>query len=158
MVGRRDTSQQTGILGRDNEGNWIPLVINEDGKIIVRSENLLWNTETWEFELATQGSPAAAVVNVENFPAVISGTSVPITGEVSNSNDDPTAKYKITNIDSSGDTKYFGYLDRDGNWYIMKLTATQGLYAKGTSNYLSNWDENGKYIGNLEFDYFNNVF
>jgi len=43
---RLDTFQQVGILGKDDNGNWIPLIINEDGKIVVRSENLLWNAES----------------------------------------------------------------------------------------------------------------
>ncbi len=71
---------------------------------------------------------------------------------------DPISDYKISNIDSSGATQYFGFLDKYGNWYIMKLTATQCLYFKGTSGYSGNWDVDGKYVGILEFDYFNNIF
>ena len=121
----------------------------------IYTRNLLWNTVSWEFELATAGgSPSAAIVNVENFPAVISGVSVPITGEISNPNDDPTSKYKITDIDSTEGTSYFGYVDKNGAWYIMKLNPTDARYVKGTSNYTTNWTGRA----GLTYDYFNNVF
>ena len=126
----------------------------EDPKGIF-TRNLLWNTESWEFELATTGtSPSAAIVNVENFPAVISGTVVPISGEISNPNDDPTSKYKITDIDSTPGNQYFGYVDADGAWYIMNLTATAARYARGDSGYAAAWGVHG----DLDLFYFNEIF
>ena len=83
---------------------------------------------------------------------------VDLDGQIVITSDDPTSKYQITHLDTTGDIKYFGYLDKNSNWYIRQLTASKGLYAKGSSNYLDNWDGNGKYIGTLTFDYFNNVF
>jgi hypothetical protein len=41
---------------------------------------VLWNTETLAWEASTKGSGAGEAVSVENFPAVISGASVPVTG------------------------------------------------------------------------------
>lgn len=114
----------------------------------------MWNNLTWEWEAATKGTGAGQIVEVENFPATLSGSQVPILDDQA----DPTRKYKISNVDTGGDPKYFGYLDKDGNWYIMKLTGKKGLYAKGISGYSDNWDVNGLYIGTLIFDYFNNVF
>ena len=49
--------------------------------------------------------------------------------------DDPTAHYKFSDNTAEGDPQYFGYVDRDQNWYIMKLTATGARYAKGSGNY-----------------------
>jgi len=117
----------------------------------IYTRNLLWNTESWEFELATMGgSPSAALVSVDNFPAIISGTSVPI----SDANADPTKPYKITDIATVGEAQYFGYVNHSGGWYIMKLTETGARYAKGSDNYLTSWGN--KLI--LDYDYFYNIF
>lgn len=55
-----------------------------------------------------------------------------------------------TNADSdenSSGTSYYGFIDTDGNWYIMKrvvtgttppITATI-TYTRGTSSYATNW-------------------
>ncbi len=66
--------------------------------------------------------------------------------------DDPLAKYKITGIDPGG--IYFGYADKDGAWYIMKLTATEALYAKGNTGYSTAWANKESQI----YDYFFNMF
>jgi len=68
--------------------------------------------------------------------------------------EDLTAKYKITDIDDSGSTKYFGFIDKDGNWFIMSLTATEARYVKGTSGYTTNWTG----CAGLTYDYFYNAF
>lgn len=68
--------------------------------------------------------------------------------------EDLTAKYKITDIDDSGSTKYFGFTDKDGNWFIMSLTTTQARYVTGTSEYLTGWTSRA----GLSYDYFYNAF
>ena len=54
-------------------------------------------------------------------------------------NTDPTIIYKITNLDTSGATMYFGFVDASGAWYILSLTGTDGLYLKGSSGYAAAW-------------------
>jgi len=74
---------------------------------------------------------------------------------------DPTASYKPTNLDTSGSPMYFGYLDKDANWYIMQLSVPgAGLYAKGSvkADYTACWDVNGHYVGGLTFATFDLVF
>ena len=68
--------------------------------------------------------------------------------------EDSTIKYKISDIDDSGTTKYFGFTDKDGNWFIMSLTATEARYVKGTSGYTTNWTGRA----GLTYDYFYNAF
>jgi len=53
-----------------------------------------------------------------------------------------------------GDTSYYGYLDKDGNWYIMKRTSTAVTYAKGITAYSTNWTNRAS----LSYDYFDQVF
>lgn len=64
--------------------------------------------------------------------------------------EDITAKYKISDIDDSAATKYFGFTDLDGNWFIMSLTATEARYIKGAAGYTVSWAGRT----GLTYDYF----
>lgn len=68
---------------------------------------------------------------------------------------EPTDGYKITDLDDSAPA-YYGFVDKDGNWFIQKEDDTSGAYryVKGTSSYSTNWTNRGS----LTYDYFNNVF
>jgi len=68
--------------------------------------------------------------------------------------EDLTVKYKITDIDDAGSPKYFGFTDKDGNWFIMSLTTTEARYARSTSGYATNWTGRA----GLTYDYFYNAF
>ena len=52
---------------------------------------------------------------------------------------DLLARYKCADLDESGSPAYYGFVDTDGNWYIMSVTATAIRYAKGSSGYLVAW-------------------
>ena len=67
----------------------------------------------------------------------------------------PTDEYKISGIDYDADG-YFGYIKKDGSWYIMKGDpgTKSFLYVKGTSKFPENWDNRQ----NLRYDYFHKVF
>ena len=80
--------------------------------------NYLYNTVTMEWEAAT----TVGTVAVSNFTTL-----------------DPTSAYKITNLDTSGATMYFGFVDAGGAWYILSLSGTDGLYLKGSSGYAAAW-------------------
>jgi hypothetical protein len=54
------------------------LDVDTDGNIF--NKNKVYNTATLSWEAATGGSGTGAEVEVTNFPAVISGASVPVTG------------------------------------------------------------------------------
>ena len=66
-------------------------------------------------------------------------------------NQDPLSKYKITDLDDAG---YYGYTDKDGDWYIMSLIANQARYIKGDSNYTTSWTGRA----GLSYNYFNLIF
>jgi len=68
--------------------------------------------------------------------------------------EDITSKYKISDIDDSGSTKYFGFTDLDGNWFIMSLTTTEARYVRGASGYTVSWAGRT----GLTYDYFYNTF
>lgn len=63
-------------------------------------------------------------------------------------------EYKISDIDKSGTTKYFGYVDKRGYWYILRLTSSEARYTKGTTNYTTNWTNRE----NLSYSRFDEVF
>lgn len=71
-------------------------------------------------------------------------------------NDNPLAKYRIAEQQTSGDPKYFGYTDRLGNWYIMEQNVSEGTfrYVKGSSEFPTNWTNRTE----LSYNYFHNVF
>lgn len=67
---------------------------------------------------------------------------------------DPLACYKISDIDPTEGNSYFGYIDKDGGWYMMNLTATTAIYAKGDSGYAAAWANKG----NQNWGLFNEIF
>jgi len=54
---------------------------------------------------------------------------------------DSTDKYLPVDIDESGDPKYYGFLSRNGDWYIMKISGGNIIrYVAGnTQGYQTAW-------------------
>ncbi len=67
----------------------------------------------------------------------------------------PTDGYEITGVDDDSPPSYYGFLNKDGAWYIAREDA-QGefRYTRGSSNYSAAWDNRTSHI----YDYFNNIF
>jgi hypothetical protein len=87
---------------------------------------------------------------------LVSTDTLTVAGTMSVTNFPATSPYKLSGLDSSGDPAYFGYLDPDGNWYIMQVSISAGtsLYAKGASGFAAAWVD--KVI--QSYDYYNAVF
>ncbi len=67
----------------------------------------------------------------------------------------PTDGYSITEIDDSTDDVYYGFVNKDGAWYIQKESSTGGhRYVKGTSSFSISW----ALRSGLTYNYFNDVF
>ena len=68
----------------------------------------------------------------------------------------PVEGYQVSDMDTAG--PYYGYIDAEGRWYIMKETTsgtvTSYRFIKGTSDYATNWTGRA----GLTYDTFNNVF
>jgi hypothetical protein len=59
------------------------------------------------------------------------------------------SKYYISDIDDAGDPKYYGFLDKDGNWYILEETGGAAYrYIHGSANYAINWGNRGILVYN----------
>lgn len=67
----------------------------------------------------------------------------------------PTDGYKISEVDD-GEITYYGFIDKDGAWYIMKEDPNTGSfrYAKAESNFPGNWAGRER----LKYDYYHHVF
>ena len=70
----------------------------------------------------------------------------------------PTDGYNITEIDDSGADTYYGFVNKDGAWYIQKELSTGAYrYIKGASdftNVTTGWPNRAS----LTYDYFNAIF
>ena len=91
-------------------------------------------------------------------PASANPAKVNSCGEiaVSNAYDNIINQYRISDLDTSAIPMYFGYVDQNGNWYIMCLSTSNGTarYCKGSSGYAAAWTGRAE----LTYDYFSNVW
>lgn len=87
-------------------------------------------------------------VNVNAFAGNSSGATSAVTN--------PIDGYQIADLDESTTSKYYGFVNKSGSWYIMKNDTTTNTfrYTKGSSAYPTNWTGRAS----LTYDYFNNVF
>lgn len=62
-------------------------------------------------------------------------------GGISSGGGKPTDAYSISNTEDTGTYKYFGFEDKDGNWYILRKTIATNiyLYTAGASDYSTGW-------------------
>lgn len=64
--------------------------------------------------------------------------------------------YVVSDIDEAGSTKYYGYVNRAGAWYVMEYDTAAGTlrFSAGDESYPANWTGRAS----LSYDYFYNVF
>lgn len=110
------------------------------------------------------GLLVASLMNPQKAEAAFFG-SVPGPGTVAlkDTNDteidpaikSPTDAYGITEIDDSAIPSYYGFVNKEGAWYILREDSSNSYrYAKGNSNFSSNWTSRA----GLSYDYYHNVF
>lgn len=67
----------------------------------------------------------------------------------------PTDGYEISQVDDASMPAYYGFLHKDGAWYIAREgNGGEYRYARGSGSFSSNWSNRGS----LSFDYFDSVF
>jgi len=67
----------------------------------------------------------------------------------------PTDGYNISEIDDDTTPAYYGFVHKDGNWYIAKEGVGGSYrYVSGSSNFSVSW----AIRATLSYDYFDNVF
>jgi len=55
-----------------------------------------------------------------------------------------TGNYQVTDLDVGSDPEYYGFMDQDGNWYIMERTVSTEAYRyvrgmNATDEYQAKW-------------------
>lgn len=104
-----------------------------------------------------RGNPMPVILmDKEGKPYRAGGGTTVMSGGGGSGSDDPLEKFKISDIDDASNPKYYGFIDRDGHWYILKedTTAKTYRYAAGPIDYSTNWTGRAA----LTYDLFNNVF
>jgi hypothetical protein len=107
----------------------------------------LWNVDTLAWEPATKGPGTGAEVEVVNWPAVISGSYVPIEGDV---NIDSIVQYTTRLAEDSGnpDILYVGQAVPGSSpdnpvWRIKRVNTSSGIiiqWADGNDNFDNIWN------------------
>ena len=69
---------------------------------------------------------------------------------------DPLSAYRVSDVDSYSDPKFYGFLSADGAWYILKENSTANTYryAAGKEDYAAAWTDRV----NLAYGYFDAIF
>ena len=113
----------------------------------------LWNTDSLALEVATKGVGVGASVNVENFPAVISGATVPVSGTV---NVGLTSQYALKLMEDSVNPGTISYVGEavagashlDPVWRIKMMDTTSGVvitWADGVNTFTKKWSDRETY-------------
>ncbi len=116
------------------------------------------NQDTEQGVLNNSVDPDFKVLVVENVRRNTAETALefyhPATEEKQN---DTLFRYKLARLPVPGDTlTYLGYLDKDGNWYIIEIDETNGTqkYVKGSSGFTTAWSSRAAQA----YEEFNQVF
>ena len=70
--------------------------------------------------------------------------------------EDALDNYQPSDETNTGEVDYYGFLDRNGNWYIQQYDYNNGTirYIRGSSDYTTNWTNRES----LTYRYYNQVF
>jgi len=98
---------------------------------------------------------------VEDFilrrgPGAGNNPSGSASGNRDTSSTEPTEGYRVTEISTEEYDYYYGFVNKKGNWYIMREDPTEGSfrYVKGDLNFSKNWTRREQ----LKYDYYYIVF
>ena len=96
--------------------------------------------------------PAVEILTENAAGTALTTQKTIATEETLQSMADPTALYKLSDVDE-GEPTYMGYVKSDGGWYIARIeNGTTFRYARGSSGY--NWSNRAE----KEYNTFNNIF
>jgi hypothetical protein len=86
-------------------------------------------------------TPYSALVGYDgtNYRTVVVDSSGYLS--VNSTNFSPVGMYITSDMDTAADSKYYGYVNTSGAWYIMKEVTTAGSFrfTVGSSGYITAW-------------------
>jgi hypothetical protein len=117
-------------------------------------------SDTRKLDVYTEGDVDVAIDGIAILGKDSSNVLRPITvdsdGRIITAN--ILERYVISDKDDDASPNYYGFVDKDENWVILKETISPGndtyRYVKGSGNYSTNWANRTT----LTYDYFYNVF
>lgn len=141
------------LVGKDPK-RYVPVRLSDGKRFYEAIESLTVSASRTQAFSDSQGVKQQALVDEDRHVQVDVLEMPEVSVEASS--DDPTLKYQISDTDTAETTKYYGFLEADGGWYILKEDSTAGTYryAKGTSAYADNWDNRDS----LDYGLFSDVF
>jgi hypothetical protein len=73
---------------------------------------------------------------------------------------DTLDQYKVSDMDDASNPRYYGFVDKDGKWYILKedTSAKSYRYTRGSGDYETATTGAWATRASLTYDYFHNVF
>lgn len=97
--------------------------------------------------------------NMQNFQIISGRQPQDKQSQQVNVVSDQLKDYFVSDRDEAvSSPNYYGFIKKDGSWYIMRQTSSSGVYTyryvKGSSDYATNWTNRAS----LSYDYFYNIF
>jgi hypothetical protein len=68
--------------------------------------------------------------------------------------DGAKVNFQASDRDEANATRYYGFLNQEGGWFIMEVTATTYRYAANFKDYTTNWTGRA----GLTYSYYNEAF
>ena len=127
-----------------------------------QSLNKVWNADSLEWDRMTQPlvniSNASLFVELTSMDAQFTSINAKLTSQVSAQISavlvlnnmstrlgsienmlDPLARYGLGFIDAGSATSYYGFQDRVGAWYVMRISNASYLYYQNSANFDTGW-------------------
>lgn len=157
--------QDVRVVSDEKTSKWVPTLITHAVKTIVDG---IWKRIDMGVKVKVDDEDklrpqAVIIVDVTGKPVNFNQQAVsmiPFPGGGGSSGSPIIAEsldqYHVSDGDETGSTKYYGFLTKEGHWYIMQnnTSANTYRYAKGSSLYSTNWTNRAS----LSYGYFDVVF
>ncbi len=120
---------------------------------------LVSNTPLGTYEVRTTNKTSKAVQHfILDFGGAGAESLLSTANPLPITNNESLDNFFLSDLDDASTPKFFGYTDKNENWYIMKESISSGItnfrYKKGTTDYETNWTNRAS----LTYDYFYNEF
>jgi hypothetical protein len=99
-----------------------------------QSLNKVWDAGSLSWNRMTQ--PLVNISNASFYTNLASMLTV--LGSVEKQLD-PLARYAVAYQDGNSATSYYGFQDRDGGWYVMRISNGSYLYYAASNNFDTGW-------------------
>jgi len=137
------TTETKSIFSTDPK-KYVPVRLSTGSKFYKAIEDLIVSAASHYSFSQTDGKRQNALIDTDRHVQVdvltMPSINIPTpVGGATSENQDPLAKYKISDTDDDAEPNYFGFVTTDGKWYILKEENKTYRYIFGTEDYSTNW-------------------